>query len=184
MNTITQFILTCFYVIIPAAFANMMPVFVKSINFLNIPIDFNKKWFDNNPIFGNHKTYRGFFFGILAAILITFVQSVLYQYPFFQQISFFNYNETSFLLIGFMIGFGVLFGDLIKSFFKRRVSIKPGDIFFPWDQLDLVIGALVFISFIKMPSWQMIVFYLIAGPALHIFFNHIGYWFGIQKVKW
>jgi CDP-2,3-bis-(O-geranylgeranyl)-sn-glycerol synthase len=184
MNTITQFLLTAFYVIIPAAIANMMPVFVRSINFLNTPVDFNKKWFDNKPIFGDHKTYRGFFFGIVAAIIIAYIQSLLYNYPFFQQISFFNYNETSFLLIGFMMGFGVLFGDLVKSFFKRRMSIKSGDSFFPWDQLDLVIGAIVFISIIEIPPWQMVLFYLIAGPLFHVLFNHIGYWLGIREVKW
>lgn len=184
MNQAIQFILTCFYVIIPAAIANMMPVFVRSINFLNTPIDFNKKWFDNKPIFGNHKTYRGFFFGILAAIIITYIQSLLYNYSFFRQISFFNYNETSFIIIGFLIGFGVLFGDLVKSFFKRRVNVKPGDKFFPWDQLDLVIGAIVFIYFIQPIPWSMIIFYLIVGPALHVFFNHVGYWIGIRETKW
>lgn len=168
---------------LPAMIANMMPVFTRNVSFLNIPVDFNKTW-HAKPIFGSHKTYRGFFFGILGAILVAYAQSKLYIYPAFQKISFFNYSTTSFLLIGFLIGFGVLFGDLVKSFFKRRVNVKPGDKFFPWDQLDLVIGALVFISIIKIPSWQMIVFYLIVGPVLHIFFNHLGYWLGIQKVKW
>ena len=184
MNPTIQFILTCLYVIIPAAIANMMPVFVRSINFLNVSVDFDKKWFDNKPIFGTHKTYRGFFFGILAAIFITYIQSLLYKYPFFQQISFFNYDEISFLLVGFMMGFGVLFGDLIKSFFKRRTNIKPGDKFFPWDQLDLVIGAIIFISFIQRIPISMILFYLVVGPALHVLFNHLGYWLQIRETKW
>ncbi len=184
MNPTLQFILTCLYIMLPCAIANMMPVFVRRINFLNLSVDFDRKWVDNKPIFGNHKTYRGFFFGILAAIIVTYLQSLLYKYSFFQEISFFNYNETSFLLIGFLLGFGVLFGDLIKSFFKRRMNIKSGDSFFPWDQLDLVIGALIFISIIRIPPWQMALFYLIAGPLFHILFNHIGYWLGIREAKW
>ncbi len=182
MNAMLQFILTCFYLIIPGAVANMMPVFVRHIDFLNISVDFNKKW-RGNPIFGSHKTYRGFFFGILGAIVVSYFQKLLSVYPFFQQISFFDYTKTSFVLIGFLIGFGVLFGDLVKSFFKRRHGIKPGAKFFPWDQIDLVIGALVFISFIKIPSWQMILFFLLVGPMLHIFFNHIGYWLKIRETK-
>jgi CDP-2,3-bis-(O-geranylgeranyl)-sn-glycerol synthase len=177
------FFLTCMYVALPAIVANMLPSLTRNIPFLNIPIDFNKTW-NNKPICGDHKTYRGFFFGVLGAIFITYIQSRLYAYPLFQKISFFDYSTTSFWLIGFLIGFGVLFGDLVKSFFKRRVNVKPGDTFFPWDQLDLVIGALVFISFIKIPSWQMVIFYLIVGPLLHIFFNHLGFWLGLQKVKW
>lgn len=183
MDATLQFILTCLYLIIPAAVANMMPVFVRHINFLNIPVDFNKKW-KGKSIFGSHKTYRGFFFGILGAIMVSYIQMKLYQYPFFQQISFFIYSETSFVLIGFLLGFGVLFGDLVKSFFKRRLGIKPGARFFPWDQIDLVLGALVFISFIKVPSWQMILFFLLVGPLFHISFNHVGYWLGIRETKW
>lgn len=183
MDATLQFTLTCLYLIIPAAVANMMPVFVRHIDFLNIPVDFDKKW-KGKPIFGSHKTYRGFFFGILGAIIVSYFQKVLYVHPFFQQISFFNYSETSFVLIGFLLGFGVLFGDLVKSFFKRCLGIKPGARFFPWDQIDLVLGALVFISFIKVPSWQMILFFLLVGPLLHIFFNHLGYWLRIRETKW
>ena len=185
MNPTIQFLLTCLYIMLPGAVANMTPVFVRNIHFLNVSVDFDKKWFDNKPIFGNHKTYRGFFFGILAAIAVAYIQSLLFKSSsFFAQISFFNYNETSFFIIGFLIGFGVLFGDLIKSFFKRRVNIKSGESFFPWDQLDLVIGALVFISFIQIPPLKMIIFYLIAGPLFHILFNHIGFWLGIREAKW
>ena len=170
---------------IPAAIANMMPVFVRKINFLNCPVDFNKKWFDGKPIFGSHKTYRGFFFGIFAAIFAVYIQNLLYKSSlFFQEISFFNYNEQSFIIIGFLIGFGVLFGDLAKSFFKRRRNIKPGESWFPWDQIDLVIGGLIFVSLIKVPSWQMIIFLLIITPLFHIFFNHIGFWIGIRETKW
>ena len=178
-----QFFLTCIYIMLPAMIANMIPPLVKKVPFLDIPVDFNKTW-HGKPIFGSHKTYRGFFFGILGAIIVSYIQSLLYIYPEFQKISFFDYTQTSFILIGFLIGFGVLFGDLVKSFFKRRVSVKPGDKFFPWDQLDIVFGALLLISIIKIPSWQMILFYIITGPALHIFFNHLGYWLGLQKVKW
>ena len=183
MNPTLQFILTALYLMIPIAAANMTPVFVKNIDFLNIPVDFNQKW-KGKPIFGNHKTYRGFFFGVLAAILVAFVQKILYQYQFFKEISFFNFETTSFILIGFALGFGALFGDLVKSFFKRRVGVKPGDSFFPWDQVDLVLGSIFFISFIKVPSWQLILFGLIVGPLLHIFFNHFGYWIGIRESKW
>lgn len=183
METIIQFVLLCLYTMLPGAVANMMPVFVKKIPFLAVPIDFGKK-LNGKPIFGSHKTYRGFFFGIIAAIAVAYIQSLLYSYNSFQQISFFNFDETSFLLIGLLIGFGVLSGDLVKSFFKRLIDIKPGARFFPWDQIDFIIGGLLFMSFIKPPSWQMVVFYLGIGPCLHILFNHIGFWIKIRESKW
>lgn len=183
MNPTLQFITMCLYLMLPGAIANMMPVFAQNILFLNYPVDFNKTW-RKKPIFGSHKTYRGFFFGILGAIVVAYLQSLLYTFPAIQHISFFDFQQTSFLFIGFLMGFGVLFGDLVKSFFKRRLDIKPGARFFPWDQLDLVIGGLVFVSFIKLPTWQMVVFYLVAGPLLHIFFNHLGYWLKLKETKW
>ena len=35
------FILSCIYFLLPAGFANMAPVLVKKLNFLDYPIDFS-----------------------------------------------------------------------------------------------------------------------------------------------
>lgn len=173
----------CLWLALPAALANMMPVFVLRVPFLNIPVDFGKTW-RGKRIFGDHKTYRGFFFGVLGAIGVAYLQKVLYVYPSIQAISFIDFSTIHFAAFGFLIGFGALFGDLVKSFFKRRVNIAPGKSWFPWDQLDLLFGALLFVSFVKMPTWQMLVFYFITVPLLHIFFNHLGYWLRIKETKW
>lgn len=183
MATFSQFILMCLWLALPGALANMMPVFVQRIPFLAAPVDFGKSW-RGKRIFGDHKTFRGFFFGILGAIVVAYIQSVFYQYPAIQAISFIDFSETNVVVFGFLMGFGVLFGDLVKSFFKRRVNIEPGKSWFPWDQLDLIIGALVFVSLIKIPSWQMIVFFIVAGPLLHLGFNYLGYVLKIKKNKW
>lgn len=179
----SQFLVMCLWLALPGAIANMMPVFVARIPFLAIPVDFGKSM-RGRRIFGDHKTFRGFFFGILSALVVAYLQSILYQYPAIQKISFIDFSETHFAVFGFLIGFGVLFGDLVKSFFKRRMHIAPGKPWFPWDQLDLVFGALVFVSFIKIPSWQMIAFFIIAGPLLHLGFNYAGYILKIKKSKW
>ena len=181
--TLMQFVLMCLYLALPGAVANMMPVFVSRVPFLNIPVDLGYVW-RGKRLFGSHKTYRGFFFGVFGAMAAAYVQSILFQYPLFRAISFVDFSQISFLLFGFLIGFGALFGDLVKSFFKRRAGIEPGKSWFPWDQLDLLFGALLFVSFIKVPSLAMILFYLISVPLLHIFFNHLGYWLKIKETKW
>lgn len=183
LESIVNFVLMCLYLMIPGAVANMMPVFARRIPFLDYPIDFNIKY-KNKPIFGRNKTFRGFFFGILGAIIVSYIMSLLYQYPAIQQISFIDFSQVHWAYFGFMIGLGVLVGDAVESVVKRRKGIKPGQPFFPWDQLDLLIGALVFISFIKLPTWQMIVFYFIFVPLIHITFRHVGYYLGINKKKW
>ena len=49
-------------------FVVVTSIFVKKINFLNYSVDFNKTW-NGKRILGDHKTYRGFFFGTLGAFL-------------------------------------------------------------------------------------------------------------------
>lgn len=137
----------------------------------------------SEKIFGSHKTYSGFFVGISLAILIAIFQRILFQFDFFKKISYLNYSKN-FFLIGFLLGFGALFGDLIKSFFKRRFNILPGQKWIPFDQIDYTFGALIFSLFIFSPSLQFILLAIILNFFLHIFFNHLGFWFGIRKDKW
>src|SRR3989338_11353728 len=127
---LVSLMLQCFYFMLPAYFANMAPVIVKKINILNLPIDFNKK-ISNKPIFGKNKTIRGLFFGVLFAIIIAYAQSVFYDNNIIAGISLVDYSNW--LLLGFLMGFGAILGDLIKSFVKRRLDYKPGKPFVPWD---------------------------------------------------
>ena len=77
-------ILQCFYFMLPAYFANMAPVIGRGIfPRFNIPIDFNKK-IKGKPIFGRNKTFRGFIFGILFAVIIAYIQYLLFMYGFFR----------------------------------------------------------------------------------------------------
>jgi CDP-2,3-bis-(O-geranylgeranyl)-sn-glycerol synthase len=166
---------------LPAYFANMGPVLVKKINFLNYPVDFNKK-FKGKPILGNHKTWRGLFFGILFGIVVAYLQKLLYTNPFFAGLSFMDYSNW--LAVGFLLGFGALFGDMVKSFFKRRVNVKPGKPFIPWDQLDYSIGALLFVSIVFSLTWQIIITVIVANFILHVAANHISYYLKLTDVKW
>ena len=171
-------VLKSLYLMLPAYFANMAPVIVKKINFLDYPVDFNKK-LGNNPIFGRHKTFRGFFFGILFAIIITYIQ---FRLMGTNSLEILDYRMW--LLIGFLMGFGALIGDLIKSFFKRRISIKPGDRFIPFDQTDFVAGALVFTMLAFKLSWQIFIVSLLLSFVLHIIVNHVSYWLKIRNESW
>lgn len=176
-------ILESLYLILPGVFANMAPVLFKKINFLNYPVDFNKRW-SGKPIFGKNKTYRGFFFGILFSTLIVHLQAYLYQFNYFRGISLIDYATTSPLLLGFLIGFGALFGDLIKSFFKRRFDIAPGASWFPLDQLDALVGGLLFMSFVYFPPLNIVATLLVIALALHPAINYAGYLLRIKSNKW
>ncbi len=172
-----MFWVNCFYFMMPAYFANMAPVIVKNCcNKLAVPIDFGKN------IFGKNKTFRGFIFGFLFAIIIAFFQFLLYDFKIFRNLSFIDYSNW--FMVGFLLGFGALFGDLVESFIKRGLNIKPGERFVPWDQLDFVFGALLFVGFVVDLNFRMVLVIIVISFIGHILVNHSAYYLGIRKEKW
>lgn len=168
------------YFMLPAYLANMAPVILKKIiPKLAFPLDFNKT-LNNKPIFGKNKTFRGLVFAIIFAIIISFLQ--FYFFDYFKEISIYNYQNW--LLFGFLMGFGAIFGDLIESFIKRRLNKEPGQRFIPWDQLDFTIGSLLFASIVYTPSLNIIIACLIISFVGHILVNHSAYYLRLRKEKW
>jgi len=160
----------------------MAPVLIsKLFNFLNIPIDFGKK-INGKPIFGKNKTIRGLLFGVIFGVIICFIQYLLYSSAFFKSLSTIDYSMW--LILGILMGLGALIGDLAESFIKRRLKIKPGGRFIPWDQLDFVIGAIIFTYPLINYTLLNIIIILIASFILHITFTRIGYLLKLRKEKW
>jgi CDP-2,3-bis-(O-geranylgeranyl)-sn-glycerol synthase len=191
INGILLLVLQSIYFMVPAYFANMAPVVVQKLNILKWaakPIDKGKTLRDGRLVFGKNKTYRGFIAAVVFGIIGAYVQMLLYGVDFFRKISLnLNYLEHSTVIfLGVLMGLGALFGDLIESFFKRRLGIQSGKSFLPWDQLDFILGAYIFILPIYYPilSWQIVVTTIIASFFLHILVNHISFYLGIRKEKW
>ena len=177
-----MFILQALYFFLPAYVSNMIPVILGKYNIFPQPIDSNKKQKDK-PILGAHKTWGGLLYGTMAGTLTFGIQTVLYTIPTFQQVSLINY-ATEPIMIGVLLALGALAGDAIKSFFKRRLNKKSGDAWFPFDQIDYVIGALVFVSIYYVPEIKIIITLIIAAPLLHFTANHIAFFLGWKDVKW
>jgi len=176
-----EIILKILWLILPAGVANMSPVLFKWINFLNKPVDFGFKTKDEKFLFGKNKTYRGFFFGTLLGILIFYIQVRLYSFA--QEYTFFDYTKVNWFLIGFLLSFGALLGDLIESFFKRRVGIESGKEWIPFDQIDWILGALFLLSFQIWLGWKIFFLTILIWGILHPIVNLIGYWLKIKKNK-
>jgi len=166
-------ILKSLYFFLPAYFANMAPVLLKKIPFANIPV--------NEKIFGKNKTWRGLLLGAIVGGIIFWVQKLLHQVGW-QKLSLIDYNDFS-ILLGFLMGFGALLGDLVKSYYKRKAGIKPGCPWVPFDQIDFVIGALVIGFFVYVPPAEVALFLIILSPLLHVIVNYIGYLLGIREKK-
>lgn len=177
-------ILQALYFMLPAYFANMAPVFATKIfgKKLSWPLDFNIK-IKGKEILGKNKTWRGLIAGILVGILTVYLQRYLFRFGFFKSISLIDYNQINFLIYGFLFGFGVILGDAVKSLIKRRINLKPGDKWFPWDQLDFL-GALILILFVYLPPWYIFILIIIISPFLPLAANWLGYKLNIKKVSW
>ncbi len=167
---------------LPAAIATIMPVFAKKIfkDRLSTPIDFNKAY-KGKPIFGRNKTYRGFAFGVMAAVLAAYAQKKFYSFQIIKSISLVDYATINIFLWGFLMGFGALAGDLIKSFFKRRIGIEPGRPWLFFDQADFIIGSLLFTSPIYLPDLKILSAIIGTGPFIALIVSRASHWLKIRE---
>ncbi|MDD2757908.1 MAG: CDP-archaeol synthase [Patescibacteria group bacterium] len=162
---------------LPAGMANMAPVLFQWLPFLNTPVDFNKQW-GGRPIFGANKTYRGFFVGIICSIFTVWVLSLFSDR--LAQISPVDFGAINIFYLGALLGGGALAGDLLKSFFKRRLGIASGKSWVPLDQLDWIFGALIFAGFYINIGWIYWLTALVIFGLIHPLVNLIGYWLKIK----
>lgn len=170
----TKEIVLIAYLLLPGILANMSPVLFTKVNFLNKPVDLGKK-IGETRMLGDNKTYRGLFFGILMAILVAFIQIwVPVNTPY-------QITPQNFWYVGFLLGFGALFGDIVESFFKRRIGIPPGKPWIPFDEIDHVIGALIMISFTFSLPLIPTMWIIILTTPIHIIINLVAYLLKLRK---
>ncbi len=176
-------ILKLLYFMLPAYLANMAPVLGKSmLKQLAVPIDAGKKW-KGKPVFGKNKTWRGLVLAVIFSTAVFLLQAYLYQFETARKISLIDYS-TATVWIGILLGLGTIAGDAVESFFKRRMNIKPGKPWRPFDQIDFTIGALALTSIAYFPGWLNSVIIVIISAAGHVFFSHLGYYLKLKKDKW
>ena len=76
LNQIVILVAEALLFIFPAYCANAVPVLAGG----GTPMDFGKNFFDGKRIFGSHKTFRGFFFGLAIGILVGIVDFLIFGY--------------------------------------------------------------------------------------------------------
>jgi len=167
----------------PAAFGNMAPIIIKWIPFLKSPIDFGVK-VRGKRLFGKNKTWRGLVGAIVLGIVVAYIQKLLFQFDVMKSISIVNYDSISIILLGALLGFGAMVGDLVESFVKRQIDLKPGARLIFWDQTDWVIGSLIFASFYVALTSQIAITAIISFFVLHIIVKHVAYYSGVEDKKW
>ena len=156
--------------ILPAYFANTVPVYINGIGRLDGGLNF----FDGKPLLGANKSIGGLISATLAGGLLGissfyFFHQIMGDYP---------------IWIGFVQGFGAMVGDAVGSFIKRRFTFKPGQAFPVMDQIGFVIFAymLVYIFHSIPIEWPLLI--LPATMILHLFANSVAYKMGWKDVWW
>ena len=162
---ITQLIIDALKFIFPAYCANATPVLAGG----GTRMDFGKNFFDGKRVFGNNKTFRGFFFGLAIGVLVGLMETWVFHFPF---------------LFALLNPLGALLGDLAGAFLKRRIGIEPGGLLPVVDQVDFVVGAIVFSIPLAIVSWQLAVTVLLITPPIHLLTNFLAYKMRLKRKPW
>jgi CDP-2,3-bis-(O-geranylgeranyl)-sn-glycerol synthase len=164
-----DYLLNAFLFFLPAGVANACPVLATRIPWIrrfNNPMDFGKHY-KGKRVFGPNKTWRGFIFGTVMGG----VTSLLISYFFIPNSADAWYT----FLVGASLGAGALTGDALESFFKRQRGVPAGKSWFPFDQIDYIIGGLLFVYPLTLIPIILMIGILILYFGLHLLFSYIGY---------
>jgi CDP-2,3-bis-(O-geranylgeranyl)-sn-glycerol synthase len=153
--------------IFPAYAANALPVIFGG----GAPLDFGGM-LAGRRIFGDHKTIRGTLSGIIGGILVGYAESLMFGAALFP------------VFVALVIG--AIFGDILGSFIKRRLGLKPGHGVPVMDWYGFFIFALVFaLPFVSsFPNVYGLIFLVVLTGILHPLTNIIAHRLKLKKVPW
>jgi CDP-2,3-bis-(O-geranylgeranyl)-sn-glycerol synthase len=138
------------------------------------PIDFGRSWKDGRRILGDGKTWRGLLSGTFLGMTVGFGLTVAASYLSTSEYAYLgltNFEGFPLMIpLLFSLCFGALLGDVIESFFKRRIGKDRGQDWIPFDQLDFLVGALAF-SFLMSETLS-----LAHLTSDQWFFQHLTIW--------
>ena len=188
LEAIVSTIILAIWLMLPAYIANPSAALFGG----GKPIDFGKKFSDGKRILGDGKTFRGFATGVACGMAVGALQILLAPHiaPHLAGIVDPGLLQTWTAAAVITMPIGALLGDIVKSFFKRRIGYERGAMLPIADQLDFVAGAWL-LTFIVDPSWMtanftlgVVVTVLIITPVLHVATNVLGYKIGKKDVPW
>ncbi|MFB6308556.1 MAG: CDP-2,3-bis-(O-geranylgeranyl)-sn-glycerol synthase [Haloarculaceae archaeon] len=178
------------YAVVVTALWAMLPAYVPNNAAVlaggGRPID-GGRTMGERRLLGDGKTWRGTVAGTLAGVALALVLDALAA----PASGLVGVTLPGFpLLAGLGLAFGAMVGDITASFLKRRTGRERGAPFPGVDQLDFVVGALLF-GFVGAPGWfgrtftlPVVVAVLVVTPLLHVGTNAVAYWLGLKDEPW
>jgi len=174
---IFSYISAALWLFLPGGAANAVPVLASKLPGLRnwqTPLDGGKS-FRGRRLLGDNKTLRGVLAGVLTGAIVAGLQHAIGTTAHLPALSL----HTA-LIVGALMGLGALLGDAVESFFKRQRDVRPGSGWFPFDQIDYIIGGLLLSYPLVHPSWQVLVSVIGAWFGIHLVTVYICYLLGIR----
>ncbi|MBR4685220.1 MAG: CDP-2,3-bis-(O-geranylgeranyl)-sn-glycerol synthase [Candidatus Methanomethylophilaceae archaeon] len=156
-------------------------------------MDFGKSW-RGKRIFGDGKSWGGFFGGGLSGVLLGLILMGIGS--LWDPENYGGYGPSFWPDVGilFCLAFGAVLGDLCGAFIKRRFGMERGQKAPVLDQYDFVIGAFL-VTALFFPGWvyatyiegwhlAALIFILLIMFFIHRIVNIIGFKMGLKKEPW
>jgi CDP-2,3-bis-(O-geranylgeranyl)-sn-glycerol synthase len=156
-----------FLLFLPAGMANMTPVLASKIPLLRdwkTPMDLGLS-FRGKRLLGDNKTWRGVVAGVVVGGAVCY----------YLELAIHNSPSYGVFLFGAWLSLGALVGDAVESFFKRQRGTPAGQSWFPLDQIDYILGGLLFIYPLVRPSLATMAYVLAIYFVMHVSIVYIFY---------
>ena len=145
--------------------ANGSPVIIRNLlgeQRFSLALDHGRHFFDDRPVFGPHKTYRG----LLASVVTTTITAWLLSLP---------------LLLGVLFSLLSMLGDLFASFCKRRMHIHSGGMALGLDQLPEALLPLLLLKSQLQLSYTDVAISLVLFVILDLLLSSLLFKLQIRK---
>jgi hypothetical protein len=156
--------------------------------FLARPIDAGRT-LRGRPLFGHSKTWRGpVTVAAGAAAAFAMQRHLLHGLPLFASLELVDYAALPGWWFGALAGAVAELAELPNSFVKRQRGVAPGGtargapgvVFFLWDQLDVLSGFWLALSFVVAPTPLRLAVSAVVVVGVHPLLTLIGYLLGMR----
>lgn len=179
------FVFSCIYFYLPGAAANVGAVIAKFIPIfksITMPIDFGIA-LRGKRLIGDHKTIGNATFGILFGVSVGLIKYFGLD-KIFSNYLFLDLTFLKSVFLFFLLSFGAVAGDLIKSVVKRQINISAHAPWIPFDEIDHTIASLLLVKIFFDISWSTIITTVAIMAILHFVSNLIGFRLKIKNVPY
>jgi CDP-diglyceride synthetase len=171
-------------ILVCAGSTNMAFVKAQLLRGLSRPMDGGVVLRDGKRLFGDNKTWKGFF-GMVVITAVWFAAAgwLAMNFPDIERLSLIAFEDLEFpfdvWFFGALWGLAYVLAELPNSFVKRRMDIPPGKnasgikgfFFLVLDQADSVIGCVLVLSLFGRITWLDAIVLLGLGSAAHYLTN-------------